>query len=83
MLLLFSSQYKGQSPRSNIDCLVLVSRDFKQLGRERQRRRLLIFFLLSVFRFLVCITRTVSFSFCLKMCEYENLEALFLKLHKD
>ena len=25
----------------------------------------------------------VSSSFCLKVCEYENLEALFLKLHKD
>ena len=25
----------------------------------------------------------VSFSFCLKVCEYENLEALFLKLHED
>ena len=24
-----------------------------------------------------------SFSFCLKVCEYENLEALFLKLHED
>ena len=25
----------------------------------------------------------VSFSFCLKVCEYENLEALLLKLHED
>ena len=25
----------------------------------------------------------VSFSFCLKVCEYENLEVLFLKLHED
>ena len=25
----------------------------------------------------------VSFTFCLKVCEYENLEALFLKLHED
>ena len=25
----------------------------------------------------------VSFTFCLKMCEYEKLEALFLKLHED
>ena len=25
----------------------------------------------------------VSFSFFLKVCEYENLETLFLKLHED
>ena len=25
----------------------------------------------------------VSFSFCLRVCEYENLEALLLKLHED
>ena len=38
------------------------NRDLKQLGRERQRRRLLSFEL-SVFPFLVCITRAFLFRF--------------------
>ena len=30
-----------------------------------------------------CITHAFFFSFCLGVCEYEKLEALFLKLHED
>ena len=39
-----------------------VIRDLKQLGRERQQRRLLNFYL-SVFPFLVCISRAFLFRF--------------------
>ena len=57
------------------------SRDLKQLGWERQRRRLLNF-QLSIFP--SCLYNScVSFLFCLKVCEYEKLEALFLKVHED
>ena len=43
------------------------NRELKQLGRELQRRRLLIRFPFS------CLYNScVSFSFCLKVCEYEN-----------
>ena len=45
-----------------VDGLDQVIRDLKQLGRERQRRRLLNFSL-SIFPLLVCITRSFLFRF--------------------
>ena len=39
-------------------------------------------FLTFRFPFSCLYKSCVSFSFCLKVCEYENLEALFLKLHE-
>ena len=40
-------------------------------------------FLTFRFPFSCLYNSCISFSFCLKVCEYENLEALFLKLHED
>ena len=57
-------------------------RELKQLGRERQRR-LAAEFLAFRFPFSCLYSSCITFSFCLKVCEYENLEAMFLKLHED
>ena len=40
-------------------------------------------FLTFRFPFSCLYNSCVSFSLCLKVCEYENLEALFLKLQED
>ena len=40
-------------------------------------------FLTFRFPFSCLYISCVSFSFCLKVCECENLEALFLKMHED
>ena len=40
-------------------------------------------FLTFRFPFSCLYNSYVPFSFCLKVCEYKNLEALFLKLHED
>ena len=66
-------------------CMALycIIRDFKQLERERQRRKTAVEFLTFRFPFSCLYNSCVSFSFCLKVCEYENLEALFSKLHED
>ena len=58
-----------------------VVRELKQLGRTSTKtaNEVLIF----RFPFSCMHNSCVSFSFCLKVCGYENLEALFLKLHED
>ena len=47
---------------NHLGVVVCINRDLKQLGRERQRRRLLNL-KLSVFPFLVFITRAFCFRF--------------------
>ena len=52
-------------------------------GVKRTSTKTAAEFLTFRFPFSCLYYSCVSFAFCLKVCEYENLEALFLKLQED
>ena len=58
-------------------------RDLKQPRRERQSTKTADEFLTFRFPFSCLYNSCVSSSFCLKVCDYENLEALFLKQYSN